>query len=439
MLKPLFLIFFFLLFGFGFCSAQYSQETLDKSYQELVDMAKKQNFSLVLVEHSHPKEGNGREILEVAIQFLEENPLPEALMDFLQKDLYEKSFPIASEIQERMNQYQTVRTSVSEALQKPYICFELDYSKGFEMEYHHSIGFLDCSKVLVLQAILDVEQKKYKESLEGLLLCLSLSEVILDDQILISSMVSIAIREQVMAFFATYGPLFPYSEEEENLLYQKLANYKVDREFYNPITAEYNGISGLFDAFRKQEINKKELMEKVSFGAEGSGMMDRLEQMAFMLSWNPYQDIGCYYDQMKHLISTKGKGYQDVSKMMEDVQKELEAQGKKTPIFAILWPTYNQVWEKFVAHQAEVSCFLTYMKVRAYFHQKQVYPQTMDELKSVASNLPQDPYNESDLKYKLEEGTLWIYSVGPNLKDDQGQLSEEDSEDYDIGFQITVS
>jgi len=70
------------------------------------------------------------------------------------------------------------------------------------------------------------------------------------------------------------------------------------------------------------------------------------------------------------------------------------------------------------------SGLLTAIAVILYQKEKGNYPTNLDELISSGylKNLPMDPYSDKPLIYRKSGGSFILYSVGPNFKDDGGQI-----------------
>jgi hypothetical protein len=70
---------------------------------------------------------------------------------------------------------------------------------------------------------------------------------------------------------------------------------------------------------------------------------------------------------------------------------------------------------------------LTVLALKRWRLEKDAYPQTLDELIAggFLKELPLDPYSDKPLVYKKTDDNFILYSVGPNFKDDQGQVAME--------------
>ena len=67
------------------------------------------------------------------------------------------------------------------------------------------------------------------------------------------------------------------------------------------------------------------------------------------------------------------------------------------------------------------------LALSAYHSDHQTYPATLAELgPKYISEIPKDPFNVEDFKYKTQDGGILLYSVGRNCKDDGGRNYAEE-------------
>lgn len=70
---------------------------------------------------------------------------------------------------------------------------------------------------------------------------------------------------------------------------------------------------------------------------------------------------------------------------------------------------------------------LTVLALKRWRLEKGAYPQTLDELIAggFLKELPLDPYSDKPLVYRKTDDNFILYSVGPNFKDDNGEIAME--------------
>ena len=93
-------------------------------------------------------------------------------------------------------------------------------------------------------------------------------------------------------------------------------------------------------------------------------------------------------------------------------------------------------------NEAEIACGRMFLALKAYKARFGNYPLTLSELKSSMDwKLPTDPFNGKDMKYKRIGSGFVVYSVGYDLKDDNGTAlqsqNETDEPRGDIVWKIT--
>jgi len=70
---------------------------------------------------------------------------------------------------------------------------------------------------------------------------------------------------------------------------------------------------------------------------------------------------------------------------------------------------------------------LTILALKRWGLEKGTYPQTLDELIAggFLKELPMDPYSDNPLVYKKTDDNFILYSIGPNFRDDNGEIAME--------------
>jgi hypothetical protein len=81
--------------------------------------------------------------------------------------------------------------------------------------------------------------------------------------------------------------------------------------------------------------------------------------------------------------------------------------------------------------------------LKAYKSRYGSYPKDLGELRSkLGWEIPVDPFSGKGFIYSKKGGGFFLYSIGPNLKDDGGKVREKTKdgsapdEDYDIVWDV---
>jgi hypothetical protein len=130
------------------------------------------------------------------------------------------------------------------------------------------------------------------------------------------------------------------------------------------------------------------------------------------------------------------------SKLAEMTPYEIHVSNLKTPdeIMYDSWQNYRffliQIFMPAAARTSELAyrgkmyheATLTILAILRWRLQKDQYPATLEELTTAGflKELPRDPYSNKPLVYKKTDDDFALYSVGPNFKDDGGEVFVKD-------------
>jgi hypothetical protein len=91
---------------------------------------------------------------------------------------------------------------------------------------------------------------------------------------------------------------------------------------------------------------------------------------------------------------------------------------------SVLMPALGRVSEISYRLSADVKSTLTVIALLRYRQDTSDYPESLDGLVAAGylKELPIDPYTDEPLIYRKTDGNFILYSVGPNFKDDGGQV-----------------
>jgi hypothetical protein len=98
----------------------------------------------------------------------------------------------------------------------------------------------------------------------------------------------------------------------------------------------------------------------------------------------------------------------------------------------------NKVGQAVLRNQAHLVCAETALAVERFRLAHKHWPRTLTELcPALLPSVPLDPYTGAPLRYARRDDGVAIYSVGPDLEDDGGEiLRYRPQGNYDIGFRL---
>jgi hypothetical protein len=93
----------------------------------------------------------------------------------------------------------------------------------------------------------------------------------------------------------------------------------------------------------------------------------------------------------------------------------------------LVMPASTRVAEIMYRGKMQHESTLAGLALKRWRLEKDAYPQTLNELiaSGFLKELPMDPYSDKPLVYKKMGDDFILYSIGPNFKDDEGQVAME--------------
>ena len=118
--------------------------------------------------------------------------------------------------------------------------------------------------------------------------------------------------------------------------------------------------------------------------------------------------------------------------------KEFEQKIRKMPFMAMqLAPAGMKVLDAEQRTKAQLRTTIAALAAERFRKAKKRWPETLEELvPEFLAKIPADPYDSKPLRYLKPADGIVIYSVGPNLVDDQGNLGTGVGRNEDIGCRL---
>jgi hypothetical protein len=93
-------------------------------------------------------------------------------------------------------------------------------------------------------------------------------------------------------------------------------------------------------------------------------------------------------------------------------------------------PPITRIGEQCHRNRAHVQAAITILGLLRHKKDKGFYPENLQELITTGhlKELPMDPYSDKPLVYGNTDDTFLLYSIGPNFKDDGGQVVRDDKD-----------
>ena len=118
---------------------------------------------------------------------------------------------------------------------------------------------------------------------------------------------------------------------------------------------------------------------------------------------------------------------------------ELPAYEREIVLVQMFFPPLIKTVESAARDQARLRCAMVAVACERYRIRQNHWPHALEEIpRDLLAELPTDPYDGLPLRRKQTDDGLIVYSVGPNLLDNRGNLKDHAmaGDDADIGFRL---
>jgi len=302
--------------------------------------------------------------------------------------------------------------------------FPLEYEKGPKMLLPHLSKMARLARLLALKAGLQSREGQTDESLKTIQVGLRLGKSLLAEPICISQLVRISINIIVL-------------NEMEMILDQK----KTQPTTYEDLIRELDGLEGRRAFTRSLEGERaiwlwafKEPSMAVEYPGEyrlyGSYLLRPILKM----------DEVHYLRMMGRIIALSRLPYYQAIARVKDFKKELGDVPRYCYLTRILVPALNNAFVRQTQSEAQIRAAKLALALKIYKAKKGTYPLSLKALTpEILPQLPQDPFTGKDYIYRREGEGFIVYSLGLNLKDDQGAFERTHWKEGDIPWRVRGS
>jgi hypothetical protein len=180
-------------------------------------------------------------------------------------------------------------------------------------------------------------------------------------------------------------------------------------------------------------------------GNTGTGQPDLVTRVgAFLYSYRIPEDHATYLRWSKRLCDIARLPFHERATELDAFYEEFEpiratARTQKRQLLAAIFVPAVQRFDQAVKReQAQLACAETALAVERYRLAQKRWPDSLAKLSpALLPSVPLDPYTGAPLRYARKPEGVVIYSVGPDLVDDGGEiLRHRPQGNYDIGFRL---
>jgi hypothetical protein len=378
----------------------------------------------------------------------EKDKIREKLADRLNELLYKgyhQTTPTQRKFIERWieDRKEALRLVVAGA-QKPY--YWQEYQAGedgaaLSIRLPHMAGFRLLASALRWRAWLNAEQGRYENAFHDIESSYRLAQHLTTGGTLIEQLVGITIETFTV-----------------DTLYEILGQYEIDsltlavvqKDFEKTMAGEDSAVS--FKAARLLAFD--EIQRCFTQGRLGGGHL-YLKRLAHIRYWFPTDPLERLLNQRRwtapiHILFTH-PNRQETREMVDRLYDFSDEAARKTPaqlraenmdiednamqiikgnilLEMFVVPAITRIGEQCHLSKTHVQAAITILGLLRHKKDKGFYPENLQELITTGylKELPMDPYSDKPLVYEKTDDTFLLYSLGPNFKDDGGQVFRED-------------
>lgn len=306
---------------------------------------------------------------------------------------------------------------VEEASRKPACRFRIDWKSGPGALFPHYTNIREISRLAALGAILSAESNDPNSATRFIRLAVALEESIKDEPVLIGCLVRRAVLSITLSALRQVLETCDLTENQAKQLFDVLGQIDMWHAYKNAIVGERAFGLWCFDAARSDPGGIGSL-----FG--GSGGTNKPLSVATNTVYRLFagsRDELSYLSFMRRQIELADLSYREIKRKRirmpdeNDVPRYAFLTRMVAPIFGTRMMLFRDL------SIAEIAVARAALAMEAYKARFGSYPNSIIELKKgLGLKLPLDPFSGSDLKLRLQKSGYVLYSIGPDLKDNNG-------------------
>ncbi len=311
--------------------------------------------------------------------------------------------------------------SIEVGFTRPQVRFPLHYEEAFNCLLPHLAVFKGLSRFGQYKSAAFLAEHKTTEAFNQVLFSLRCGEVVGVEPILISSLVQLAVDSQSIS--AIYEGIITHQWNAVQLL-----RFEAELGSRDPFTSMSDAIR-----FERGFAN-----ESYRLWRDGSSLRDLDEFSGFeFVGWAPkavlYQNQlrqNWYFDGLDlEVVRTHG-----LSASLEDLRLDKLRTGfyPYHALAAMLTPALENAVKKVARGRVTLDLAILACELERYRLAKGSYPETLVALvPDFAKGIPRDAASMGELHYRREaDDRFMLYSVGSDLKDDQGKMEKGEKGDW---------
>jgi hypothetical protein len=285
----------------------------------------------------------------------------------------------------------------------------LDFSKGYEMTLPHLGEIRGWARLLRASAALNGMKGDYAAAVDDIIAGMKLGDALAQEPVLISQLVRIVIYTLMDSAVENSFHGTDLSPELTERLMTHLDQADRRGEFAESLAG------GLY-------------MGRTTFAALRSGDGKRL--LEGMFPGRRHEDPGppqeedeeTYVGIMQRLIAAASLPYYEALSQLRLIESDIANVSENLPYSAQLLRGLRRVCQPQARHEASIDLMQIGIRLEQYKAQEGRYPLTLDPLaEDLGGTVPPDPFTGREYIYRPAGDRFILYSVGENLRNDDGK------------------
>ena len=311
--------------------------------------------------------------------------------------------------------------------QKTICNFHRDYDRGFAMLMPELSMMRRATRLLTVRALVETQSGRTGQACDTLLLGFHMAGHLQTEPILISQLVRVACDAILAREIESIASVNSLPREKTEPLIRELAE-RNDDGFSRALDAERIIATRMF-------LQRSALAPAFEAGGDETKGLFKFLPGPLGIAWTPFlkKDCVCYLQLMDEMTVAGRLPYYAIPARQKDPTAFERRIPKYCVLTRLLLPALFRIQENTAAHQATVDLAVAGLGLNLHRSAHGGYPATLGE---VTADVPQhcliDPFTGREFVYRQSGQGFLLYSLGPNLKDDNGHRKEKMETDYDI-------
>jgi len=327
-------------------------------------------------------------------------------------------------------QQNAIATFHAVARRKGVARYPTDYSTGYNAPIEHVQGLRQAFRVLSLEFHVHLHRGRPSQAIDSILAQLATAQTMEGDPSLVSQLVRIAIGREALKLIPRGMKEASWSDADLIRLQVGLREFRFD--------------SGLKDALLGERASAfTACFDPVKMTAEKSN--PTREEVRAMLSRSPQRvaDAGKILEIHRGLIESSEQPISQSIRAGQTMQTELDALLKSpvdrlTYIMTLLFvPGVGYAAPSFADTAAGRDSADAAIAAELYRRKNGKWPETLEDLvPKFLPRVPDDPFMDAPMRFTVSASGFKVYSLGRDMQDDGGTLSDKTVPGNDVGFEM---